>query len=93
MNQRFQLLLTTYQSITLSITHTATGKTFHNKRSAMKRSMPGIKEEFLNLIGEISVEELISNIEIQHVIEDIHQELIDVSIITNKSKHRGCYEV
>ncbi|MFA5582631.1 MAG: hypothetical protein WDA09_00320 [Bacteriovoracaceae bacterium] len=55
--------------------------------------MPGIKEEFLNLIGEISVEELISNIEIQHVIEDIHQELIDVSIITNKSKHRGCYEV
>lgn len=50
----------------------------------MKRHMAQIKEEFLNLIGAISVDELISNLEVQDVIRDIHKHLSDISIVSNK---------
>lgn len=50
----------------------------------MKRDMEYIKEEFLNLIGAISVDELVSNLEVQDVIRDIHNHLSDISIVSNK---------
>jgi hypothetical protein len=49
----------------------------------MKRFMAYIKEDFLNLIGAISVDELVSNLEVQNVIEDISNDLSDISIVSN----------
>jgi hypothetical protein len=54
------------------------------KGESMKRYMAHIKEEFLNLIGAISVDELVTNLEVQDVIEDIHKYLSDISIVANK---------
>jgi hypothetical protein len=54
------------------------------KGESMKRFMAHIKEDFLNLIGAISIEELVSNLEVQDVIEDIHKDLSDISIVSKK---------
>lgn len=54
----------------------------------MDRGMSGLKEEIMDLIGTISVEELVSNVRAQEVIWEIHNELKHVSIVENHFNKR-----
>lgn len=52
----------------------------------MCKYMSKIKEEFIDIIGSISVEELVENLKAQRLIQEIHDDLNKISIINRGMK-------